>query len=73
MDAPVAFNVVDEPLHIVTLLPALTVGNAFTFTVTFAVFTQPLASVPVTVYVVAVVGVAIGFVHVLHDKLPVGV
>ena len=35
---------------------AVTVGNAFTVIILLAVFTQPLASVPVTVYVVVVVG-----------------
>ncbi len=39
-----------------TAAVAVTVGNAFTLTVTVAVFTQLLASVPVTVYVVVVVG-----------------
>ena len=44
------------PAHWVTSAPRFTVGNAFTLTVTVAVFTQLLASVPVTVYVVVVVG-----------------
>jgi hypothetical protein len=35
---------------------AVTLGNKFTVTVTVAVFTQLFASVPVTVYVVVVVG-----------------
>jgi hypothetical protein len=41
-----------DPLEVV----AVTAGEAFTLTVTVEVFTQPLASVPVTVYVVVVVG-----------------
>jgi hypothetical protein len=38
----------------VTVVP--TVGNAFTVMVRVAVFTQPFALVPVTVYVVVVAG-----------------
>jgi Sec-independent protein secretion pathway component TatC len=50
-----------------TAAVAVTVGNAFTLTVTVAVFTQLLASVPVTVYDVVVVGDA---VTDEPDKLP---
>jgi hypothetical protein len=46
---PLAVNVVDAPAQIATLEPALIVGTELTVTVTLAVFTQPLASVPVTV------------------------
>ena len=46
---PVAVNVVDEPLQILTAEPALTVGKGFTITVTLAVLEQPLVLVPVTV------------------------
>ena len=35
---------------------AVTVGDAFTLTVTVAVFAQPVTAVPVTVYVVVVAG-----------------
>jgi hypothetical protein len=35
------------------------VGNAFTVTVTVAVFVHPLDAVPVTVYVVVTVGLAV--------------
>jgi hypothetical protein len=56
------------PTQIVpTAAVAVTVGNAFTLTVTVAVFTQPLALVPVTVYVVVVVG---DTVTDEPDKLP---
>jgi hypothetical protein len=46
---------------------AVTVGNGLTVTPTVAVFTQPLAFVPVTVYVVLVVG---DTVTDEPDKLP---
>ena len=46
---PLAVNVVDEPVQIATLEPALIVGNAFTLTVTIAVLLQLFTSVPVTV------------------------
>jgi hypothetical protein len=56
------------PTQIVpTAAVAVTVGNAFTLTVTVAVFTQLLASVPVTVYVVVVVG---DTVTLEPDRLP---
>ena len=45
---PVAVNVVDEPVQILTPEPTLTVGNEFTVTVTLAVLEHPLV-VPVTV------------------------
>jgi hypothetical protein len=60
--------VVDVPSHIVTLLLAVTFGRLFTVTVTVAVLLQPLAFVPVTVYVVVVVGLATGLAQLLHDK-----
>jgi hypothetical protein len=41
------------------LAPALTAGKAFTATVTWAVFEQPLALVPVTVYVCVFAGVKV--------------
>ena len=46
---PVAVNVVDEPVQMLTPEPALIVGSEFTVTVTLAVLEQPLPSVPVTV------------------------
>ena len=49
MVPPVALSTVDEPEQIDTLGPALMVGKGLTVTVTLEVFTQPLASVPVTV------------------------
>ena len=48
--APVAVNVVDEPLQILTAEPALTVGRGLTVTATLAVLEQPVdVLVPVTV------------------------
>ena len=55
-----------------TLEPALIVGKAFTVTVTLALFWQPLALVPVTVYIVVDVGFAVGLLQVTHDKPVVG-
>ena len=57
--APVPFNVTEAPLHITELLVVDdTVGGVFTVIVLTAVFVQPVAAlVPVTVYVVVIVGV----------------
>ena len=55
--APVPFNDVVKPIHITELVVVEpTVGNGLTVMVLCAVFTQPLASVPVTVYVTVLVG-----------------
>jgi hypothetical protein len=51
-----------------TLEPPLIAGNAFTVIVTAAVLTQPLPPVPVTVYVLVVVGFAVTLAQVVHDK-----
>jgi hypothetical protein len=51
--APDPFNVTVDPVQIAALeAEAATVGSALTLTATVAVFTQPFALVPVTVYVV---------------------
>jgi hypothetical protein len=48
------------PTQIVATLAVIdAVGNGLTVTTTWSVFTQPLASVPVTVYVVVAVGEAV--------------
>ena len=47
--APVAISVVGEPEQIAMFAPAPTLGSRLTVTAFIAVFTQPLASVPVTV------------------------
>ena len=70
---PVAVSVVEEPLHMATLEPPLIVGNAFMVIVTFAVLLQPLPSVPVTVYVLVAVGLAVTLAHVVQDKPVAGV
>ena len=59
--APLAFKVADAPLQIVAKGAAdnVSVGNGLTDTVTLAVLSQPLASVPVTVNTVLMVGVAL--------------
>ena len=56
------------PVHIDTLPDVLTVGSALTVTVSDAVFVQPFAAVPVTVYVVVTVGVAVTGVPVVALK-----
>lgn len=57
MDAPVAVSVVELPEQIDALeAVAVTVGEAFTVMRRVDVFVHPLAFVPVTVYVVVVVG-----------------
>ena len=55
--APLAVNTEVAPLHIAAgLADALTDGNGFTVTLTVAVPVHPSAVVPVTVYVVVLVG-----------------
>ena len=48
--------------------PVIDVGVGLTVTVTVALFVQPFAPVPTTVYVVVVVGDAVGEEHDVHDK-----
>lgn len=66
---PDAVSVVDEPLQI-GLTPALTVmvGNAFTVTDIEAVLLQPAALVPVTVYVILLVGLAVTVAPVVAES-----
>jgi hypothetical protein len=60
VEAPDAVSVELPPEHIVAGdAVAVTVGGAFTVTVTVAVFVHPFASVPVTVYVAVDVGVTL--------------
>jgi hypothetical protein len=66
--APDAVNVVELPAHIVLLVPGFTVGLGLTVTVTMPVSIHPLALLPVTIYVVVVVGLAVGFAQLVHDK-----
>ena len=65
--APVAFNVVELPLHIATFVPALTTGAAFTVTVVLATPLHP-AVVPVTTYTLVTVDVVTGLAQVLQDN-----
>ena len=52
---------VDAPLQIVALDPAAAVGNGFTVTVTLLDLLHPVAvMVSVTVYVIVLVGLAVG-------------
>jgi hypothetical protein len=58
--APPAVRVVEEPRQMLDdAAVAVTVGNGFTVTVTVAVPVQPAADVPVTEYVVVVVGLTV--------------
>ena len=58
--APLALSVVLDPEHIDDdVADAVTVGNGFTATLTDAVPVHPAVLVPVTVYVVVLVGVTV--------------
>lgn len=57
---PVAVRVAGCPVQIVTFDPAFAFGNALTVTVAGSVSVQPFPSVTVSVYVVGVVGDALG-------------
>jgi hypothetical protein len=53
------------------LLPALAVGTGRTITETVSLFTQPFRSVPVSVYVIVVVGLTTGLgIFVLLRNVP---
>ncbi len=56
VEAPLAVKVAEAPVQIVLVPEIDTVGNALTVTNCEAVFVQPFAAVPVTVYVVFVDG-----------------
>ena len=67
--APAAVSEVLVPSQIVLFVAdAFTTGMGFTVTVTVAVFVQPLALVPVTVYVVVAFGVAVGFAQLVQER-----
>ena len=51
-----AVNVVEVPLQMVKFPVILIVGNWFTWIAKLSIFSHPLPSVPITVYVVFVVG-----------------
>jgi hypothetical protein len=65
---PVAFNVVDANLQIETFEPALITGSGFTDTVIVPVLVQLPGFVPVIVYVLIDVGLAVTVAHVVHDN-----
>ena len=69
---PVAVSVAALPLQIATPAPALIAGNGFMDIVVDAVPLHPLASVPVTVYDLFAVGVAITLLPVVADRLELG-
>ena len=48
--------------------PAIEVGVGLTVTVTVALFVHPFEPVPTTVYVVVIVGEAVGDAQVVHDS-----
>ena len=50
------------------MLPALTTGNGFTVTITLSLLMQPLASVPIKIYLVVTVGVATGDAEVVEER-----
>ena len=50
----------DEPVQIVAFEPADATGRLFTVTVTLLEVTQPFELVSVTVYVVVLIGLAVG-------------
>ena len=70
--APLTLILVDEPIQIVPLV-VLKFGNGFTITVLVAILLQPLASTPVTVYSVVVIGLAITLAVTLLLSVVAGV
>lgn len=60
-------SVLVSPSHTLSV-PPIAAGNAFTETVTVADPVQPALFAPSTVYVVLVVGLAVGLAHVVHDS-----
>ena len=63
---PVTVMLILPPVHITGAAGfAVGEGKGFTVTVTAAVAVHPLASVPVTVYVVVATGLAVGFAPVV--------
>jgi hypothetical protein len=55
-------------LQIAVPLPALTTGAGLTLTVTVALLLQPERLLPVTVYTVVVIGLAVALEPVVDDK-----
>ncbi len=67
MSAPVPVRVPGVPLQI-AISAAETVSAATLITLTVSVLRQPLASVPVTVYIVVTVGLATGLAQAVQDN-----
>lgn len=67
VEAPVAVNVVLDPIHIAAGGTVI-IPLAFTVTIAVVVETQPAALVPVIVYVVVAAGVALTLVPVVALK-----
>lgn len=65
---PYPVNVTVAPAQIAAAGPAEMTGNGFTETVTVPVLLQPAALVPLIVYVVVTVGLAVVVVHAVHDR-----
>ena len=57
-----------KPIHMVVAGPPCITGSGLIVTVTVPVLVQPLALVPVTVYIVVDTGLATVLVHVVHDN-----
>ena len=73
MLAPLAVSVADAPLQIGDGVGTVITGSGFTVTVTCAVAEHPLASVPVTVYVVVEDGLAVTLEPVVELRFVDGV
>ena len=65
---PDAVSAVDEPLQIATFEPAFIDGSAFTITVTDDVLLHPDALVPVTVYTLVALGLAVTLAPVVAER-----
>ena len=69
---PVVVSVAEVPAQILTPAPVLIDGNGLIVTVTLDVSLHPDAFVPVTVYVVVIVGMAVTLAPVDADKPAAG-
>jgi hypothetical protein len=70
---PEGTSVTEPPGQIPVLLPAEINGRDITFTTTVSVFVQAAALVPVTIYVVVAVGLAVGDAQLVQDRPVEGV
>ena len=67
--APAALKLAGLPIHTGAVVLAVTLGKALMLTAEVICFEQPLASVPVTLYVVAVVNVGVVILAVVAPVL----